>query len=82
AQIDTAQFDAERSRDHAADEPGKSFHRAFARIDPERFAHLDVHPAAPLSRRAQNWLRRRRADYVVCRHQAVPSGGPPGADRT
>lgn len=82
AQIDTAQFDAERSRDHAADEPGKSFHRAFARIDPERFAHLDVHPAAPLSRRAQNWLRRRRADYVVGRHQAVPSGGPPGADRT
>jgi len=73
--------DAERART-ALEDVGESFHRSFARIDPETFDGLELHPAVLLSRCDQRWLRRRRADHALSPHGAVPCSGPPGGSAT
>lgn len=43
---------------------GASLHRAFAQLDPGRFDHMDLHPAARWSDTESRCRRRRRIDYI------------------
>jgi len=71
----------EPGHERALDEVGAAFHRSFARIDPEVFADLELHPAVLLSRCDQRVLRSRRIDHVFLRRRSARRSGPPGRAR-